>query len=59
MVGRGRGSPDPESNVTVQPGFYTDTLVKTPAGWRFKTREFWSASELAQDAGLIPRPSQQ
>ena len=22
-------------------GFYIDTLAKTPAGWRFKTREFW------------------
>ncbi len=27
------------------PLFYRDTLVKTPRGWRFKAREFWSAKE--------------
>jgi hypothetical protein len=37
--------PKKTSSFMVQPGFYTDTLVKTPTGWRFKTREFWTADE--------------
>jgi hypothetical protein len=62
MVGQGR--PSPKSPVIKglnpalyvdgpMPGFYSDTLVKTSAGWRFKTRAFWTAYELAQDAGVI------
>lgn len=44
------GPPDANGNISISPGFYTDTLVKTPQGWRFKTREFWTASEEAQSA---------
>lgn len=29
----------------VYTGFYNDTLVKTPDGWRFKTRELWHDTE--------------
>jgi hypothetical protein len=41
----GGGKPDANGNFVLSPGFYTDTLVKTPAGWRFRTREFWTARE--------------
>ena len=30
---------DETGTRALTPAFYTDTLVKTPAGWRFKTRE--------------------
>jgi hypothetical protein len=42
------GGPDADGNIEISPGFYTDTLVKTSEGWRFKTREFWTASEEAK-----------
>jgi len=29
----------PSGHYIFSPGFYTDTLVKTSAGWRFKTRQ--------------------
>jgi hypothetical protein len=29
----------------VYTGFYNDTLVRTPDGWRFKTREVWHDTE--------------
>jgi hypothetical protein len=46
MVGRGRTAPhDANGNYALNTGFYSDTLVKTPEGWRFKTREFWDSSE--------------
>jgi len=35
----GGGRPDAKGHFHVGPAFYTDTLVKTPVGWRFKTRE--------------------
>jgi hypothetical protein len=42
------GYVDQNGDWKVQPGFYTDTLVKTPVGWRFKTRVFWTAGEDAK-----------
>ena len=35
----GGGALDADGNAEASPAFYTDTLVKTPQGWRFKTRE--------------------
>src|ERR1700743_2281146 len=35
------GKTDASGNFIGNPGFYKDTLVKTSAGWRFKTREVW------------------
>ena len=29
----------------VYTGFYNDTLVRTPDGWRFKTKEEWHDTE--------------
>jgi hypothetical protein len=34
-------APDAMGGIKVILGFYKDTLVKTAAGWRFKTREVW------------------
>jgi len=39
------GKPDANGQVNTMPAFYTDTLVKTPTGWRFKTREVFEARE--------------
>jgi len=35
----GGGKADADGHFYSSPAFYTDTLVKTTAGWRFKTRE--------------------
>jgi len=43
----GGGKADADGHFNVMPAFYTDTLVKTRAGWRFKTREIFEAYELA------------
>ena len=40
ILGAARDDADDRS-LEGKSGFYVDTLVKTPAGWRFKTREFW------------------
>src|SRR6478736_340070 len=34
-----------DRNQKVFTGFYTDTLVRTPDGWRFKTKEEWHDTE--------------
>lgn len=34
-----------DRNRQVYTGFYNDTLVRTPSGWRFKTREVWHDTE--------------
>jgi hypothetical protein len=47
--------PDANGHFKMSPGFYTDTLVKTPQGWRFKTREFWNARE---EAATLPGSEQ-
>ena len=31
--------------ITGTPAYYSDTLVRTPYGWRFKTREVWSGDD--------------
>jgi hypothetical protein len=35
------GKEEDDRSLQGKSGFYIDTLVKTPDGWRFKTREFW------------------
>jgi len=41
----GGGTPDAHGKYIADPAFYTDKLVKTPLGWRFKSREVWLAEE--------------
>jgi hypothetical protein len=37
----GGGTPDKAGHYVAEPAYYQDKLVKTPQGWRFKTREVW------------------
>jgi hypothetical protein len=37
----GGGKPDAQGHYIADPAFYQDKLVKTAAGWRFKSREVW------------------
>jgi ketosteroid isomerase-like protein len=55
--------PDADGNFIGRPGFYTDRLVKTADGWRFKTREIFEGREfddpvLAAKARALARPAE-
>ena len=41
ILGAAKNESDDDGPLEGKSGFYMDTLVKTPAGWRFKAREFW------------------
>ena len=54
--------PDADGNFIGRPGFYTDRLVKTADGWRFKTREIFEGRDfddpvLAAKATALARPA--
>jgi len=46
-----KSAPDSVGGMRFIMGFYRDTLVKTAAGWRFKTREAWFGPQ------EMPKPS--
>lgn len=48
------GRAKPDGSFPTLTGFYEDTLVRTPRGWRFKTRHIWQDQE--PGSPYKPRP---
>lgn len=60
ILGDGEHDAHGDRDLRGKSGFYVDTLVRTPAGWRFRTREFWrdcdAGSPFRRGAPPAPMP---